>query len=122
MPSEPFIEDDMAVTLWPYVAHEKADYDDDDKLCVAAHALRRRHNTLADYPGALPSYAGRVEECAALLRCQAALPSLAANDRAFLMWPYERLRDSLAVLPARLLPIHGAAHLGNVFFTASGPL
>jgi thiamine kinase-like enzyme len=122
MPSKPFIEDGLAVTLWPHVVHVKADYDDGEALSAAAQALRRVHDALADYPGELPVYSEKIEECAALLRDPAALPALAADDRMFLTRAYERLRGSLATLPVRLSRIHGDAHMGNVFITPGGPL
>jgi predicted AAA+ superfamily ATPase len=54
MPSEPIIEDEMVVTLWPYVAHQKTDYEDDDGLNASAQALQRVHDVLADYPMRFP--------------------------------------------------------------------
>jgi Phosphotransferase enzyme family len=122
MPSKPFVEDGLAVTLWPYIAHAEADDDDDAALGAAAQALRRVHDALADYPGELPLYSERIEQCAALLRDPTALPALAAEDRIFLMRAYERLRGALASLPVRLSRIHGDAHMGNVFITPTGPL
>jgi hypothetical protein len=122
MPAEPFVEEGMAVTLWPHVVHDTADYDDEQTLGAAAHALRRVHDVLADYPGALPSYAEKIEECAGLLCRADALPGLAADDRSFLTQTYDRLRERLARLSVRLAPIHGDAHLGNVFITPAGPL
>ena len=63
-PSEPFIVDGMVMTLWPHIAHEKLD-DCDEGLRAAARGVRRVHDALATYPGELPSYAEKVEECAA---------------------------------------------------------
>jgi hypothetical protein len=122
MPSKPFIEDGLAITFWPHVAHVKAEDDDDAALSAAAHAHRRVHDALADYPGELPLDSKKIEPCAALLRDPSALPALAAEDRIFLMRAYERLRGSLASLSVRLSPIHGDAHMGNVFITPIGPL
>ena len=122
MPAAPFIEEGMVVTLWPHIAHAEAHYDSPQDVADAAYALRRVHDALADYPGALPSYAERIEECAALLRKPGALPALADDDRTFLMRAYERLSHSLAAFAIRSLPIHGDAHLGNVFVTPGGPL
>src|SRR5207237_7543408 len=76
----------------------------------------------ADYEGALPSYADRIEECAARLRRPVALPALAEDDRRFLLRAYERLSRCLAELSLGRAPIHGDAHLGNVFITPAGPL
>jgi hypothetical protein len=122
MGREPFLAEGMLVTLWPHVAHAKADYEDRDKLAGAAHALRRVHDAFAGYPGALPRYRDRIEECATLLRDVDALPGLDESDRRFLMRVHERSSDALAAFDVSSCPIHGDAHLGNVFFTANGPL
>jgi aminoglycoside phosphotransferase (APT) family kinase protein len=123
MPRAPFIEDGMAVTLWPYVINQKARDDEDrDLVSRAAFALRHVHDAFADYSGDLPPIREKFEECASLLRQPAALPILAAEDRTFLLRTYEVLVESLAALPADLVPIHGDAQLGNVLFTLSGPL
>lgn len=122
MPATPFVEEGMVVTLWPHIAHGKAHYDSPQDVADAAYALRRVHDALDDYPGALPSYAQRIEQCAALLQDRAVLPALAEADRTFLARAYERLSRSLAGLAIRPSPIHGDAHLGNVFVTPAGPL
>lgn len=122
MPAEPYIAEGMTVTLWPQIAHQKADYADEDAMARAAHALRCVHDALATYPGDLPSYKSTIEECAAQLRDQSLLPALAHEDREFLIRAYERLTSSLATLDVHESLIHGDAHLGNVFFTANGVL
>jgi len=122
MPARPFIEEGMVVTLWPHVPHGEAHYDSPQDVADAAYALRRVHDTFAGYPGALPSYGERIEECAALLHDRAALPGLADADRTFLMRAYEDLSRSLARFTLRPQPIHGDAHLGNVLATPKGPL
>jgi phosphotransferase family enzyme len=123
MPCAPFIEDGMAVTLWPYVINQKAhDEEDPEKVSSAAFALRQVHYAFADYSGDLPPISEKFEECASLLRQPAALPTLAADDRTFLLRTYEALVESLAALPVDPAPIHGDAQLGNVLFTPNGPL
>jgi hypothetical protein len=123
MPCAPFVEDGMAVTLWPYVIHQRACGDEDrDKVSRAAFALRQVHDAFADYPGDLPPITEKFEECASLLRQPAALPILAPEDRTFLLRTYEALVETLAALPVDPAPIHGDAQLGNVLFTPSGPL
>lgn len=121
MPATPFVEEGMTVTLWPHVEHVEADYDDRKEVARAADALQRVHDALADYPGALPSYSDRIEECAGLLRRPDALPGLAVEDRTFLMRAYDRLSSALAAFDIRHAPIHGDAHMGNVFITPDGP-
>ncbi|WP_158814964.1 aminoglycoside phosphotransferase family protein [Methylocapsa sp. S129] len=122
MPSTPFVEEGMAVTLWPHVAHATADYDDPEEVARAAFALRRVHDAFVDYPGKLPSYVERIEECAAPLRRGDGLPAMADEDRMFLLCAYEQLSRSLAGFVVRSSPIHGDAHMGNVFLTSAGPL
>jgi thiamine kinase-like enzyme len=63
-----------------------------------------------------------MEDCVSLLQHPSALPALAVDDREFLMRTYEQLWEGLRELPLRLSPIHGDAHLGNVFITPEGPL
>jgi hypothetical protein len=56
--------------------------------------MRRVHDALADYPGELPSYAERIEECAALLRRPDALPDVVADfPHADLRAAEQRTRD-----------------------------
>jgi Phosphotransferase enzyme family len=122
MPSSPYVEEGMVVTLWPNVTHVEADYNDHEAVARAANALRQVHDVLADYPGELPSYEDRIQQCAALLRQPDGLPDLAAEDRAFLLRSYERANGALATFDIDSAPIHGDAHIGNVFFTPNGPL
>jgi hypothetical protein len=122
MPSEPYVEEGMLVSLWPHIVHREASYDDMDGVARAAHALHRIHDAFDDYPGALPPYSDRIEECATLLRDPAALPTLNAEDRGFLIRNHERLSNMLATFDILPCPIHGDAHMGNVFLTPSGPL
>jgi Ser/Thr protein kinase RdoA (MazF antagonist) len=118
----PYVIEDLAVTLWPRIAHNKGDYADEEALGGAARSLQRVHEALAAYPGQLPSYKSRLEECHAELQGQAGPCALPEDDRRFLLRTYECLTERLARLDLREAPIHGDAHLGNVFFTSNGPL
>lgn len=118
----PFVEEDLAVTLWPNIDHKTRDDDDADAVARAADALRLVHEGLADYPDRLPSYVDRIVQCAALLRNRDAPLALSEEDRTFLLRRYERLSEDLSRFEIGSTPIHGDAHLGNVFFTRSGPL
>ena len=122
MGPSPFVEDGLAVTLWPNIEHETRDYHDCEAIARAADALRQVHEGLADYPGPLPSYMDRIAQCAALLRGGEAASPLSAEDRTFLLRTYERLSEDLSRLDVGSSPIHGDAHIGNVFFTGDGPL
>jgi hypothetical protein len=122
MPSSPYVEEGMIVTLWPNVTHVEADYNDHHAVARAAKALRHVHDALADYPGELPSYDDRIQQCAAQLRQPDGLRGLAPEDRTFLLRSFERAKSALALFEIDSSPIHGDAHLGNVFFTPNGPL
>jgi hypothetical protein len=122
MPSAPYVEEGFVVTLWPNVTHDEADYDDHEAVACAARALRQVHDVLADYPGELPSYGERIQQCAALLRRPNELTHLDAEDRVFLLQTHEQATGALASFDIPSSPIHGDAHMGNVFFTPKGPL
>lgn len=122
MPSQPCIEDGMLVTFWPYIPHEAADYDDQEKVADAARALDCIHKALIDYSGETPPYTSKIEECVMALRRPDILPILTVAERSFLISTYERLEEALVKHSLSLSPIHGDAHMGNVFFTPRGPL
>jgi hypothetical protein len=87
------------------------------RICVAersgrAYRLFRRSPFLSE----------RIEECAGLLHDRRALPELSDDDRAFLLRAYDRLGHSLAAFTIPAMPVHGDAHMGNVFITPTGPL
>jgi thiamine kinase-like enzyme len=116
----PYLIDGLAVTLWPRIAHDKGDYEDKEALRDGARSLRRVHEVLATYPDELPSYELRLRECHTEL--QSGVSALSDEDRRFLLRTYDLLTGRLARLDLRKAPIHGDAHLGNVFFTSDGPL
>jgi Phosphotransferase enzyme family len=121
-PEKPVVAEGFVATLWPHVDHTEAGYDDHAAVARAAHALRRVHEAFADYPGALPPYSDRIEECGRVLQRPHALPALADEDREFLLRAYDDLSRSLADFSVAARPIHGDAHMGNVFVTPTGPL
>jgi Ser/Thr protein kinase RdoA (MazF antagonist) len=83
--------------------------------------VRRVHEALADFPGEFPNFWAKVDQCRGLLQTQSALPALAPSDRRFLLQVYDRPQISLDRLLLRMAPIHGDAHLGNVFITSMPP-
>jgi len=119
-PAGPHIQDDFAFTLWEFVEHVAADGDNAAHVMLAAQALHRLHQALAAFPGELPDFWNKVDHCRRMLESEAALRALRAADRDFLRKAFDRLRVSLAGLPAEAVPIHGDTHLGNVFITADG--
>jgi phosphotransferase family enzyme len=119
-PAGPHVRGEFALTLWPYVDHVPADRDNPDHVARAAVALRRVHDALAGYPGELPSFRIKIEECRALLGNRSALPTLPAADRAFLLTTHDRIMASLEAWPFKPVPLHGDAGAHNVFITADG--
>jgi Ser/Thr protein kinase RdoA (MazF antagonist) len=122
IPSGPHFADAFAMTFWEFVTHVPADEDNAEHTAHAAAALRHVHQALADFPGELPNFWAKIDRCRGLLQAQSALPGLAPGDRQFLLSTYDRLRISLDRLPVKLAPIHGDAHLGNVFITSDRAL
>jgi predicted trehalose synthase len=116
----PHFHEGFGLTLWQYVDHVAADGDNAQHAASAAGALRRVHEALADYRNELPSFWNKIDHCRALLEKGSALPALPVADRIFLLTTYNRLRACLDGLPMDVFPIHGDAHLGNVFITSDG--
>jgi hypothetical protein len=121
-PVGPHIRDGFAMTFWPYVEHSKADYDNPQHLASAARALHQVHRALSDYPGLLPSIRAKIGECGMLLGSESELPALPKSDRELLFEMYNKLNFALEGMSFQSVPIHGDAHLGNVLFSAKGPL
>jgi hypothetical protein len=122
MGSSPCVQEGFIVSLWPNVTHLLADYNDHQAVVRAAAALRQVHDIFADYAGELPSYEDRIRQCLEALRRPNGLPHLTAEDSAFLVRSYERAMGALEGFALDSSPIHGDAHMGNVFFTPSGAL
>jgi predicted trehalose synthase len=120
LPAGPHFHEGFALTLWQFVDHIAADGDNAEHTASAAAALRRVHEGLADFRDDLPSFWIKIEQCRRLLENESALPALRLPDRRFLHMVYHRVRNSLDGLPLDLAPIHGDAHLGNVFITSDG--
>jgi Ser/Thr protein kinase RdoA (MazF antagonist) len=118
----PHFHDGYGLTLWRFIDHVVADADNSAHVASAAQALRRMHQALADFPGELPNFRIKIGKCRALLETASALPALPAADRAFLLTAYDRILAAVDALPIDLAPVHGDAHLGNVFIAAGGVL
>jgi hypothetical protein len=119
-PPGPHVQDGFVMTLWPYVPHDVADDDNAEHVTSAAKALHQVHGALADYPGELPSYRDKIDECGALLAEASNLPALPDADRRFLLDMHGSLSRALASRHVDAVPIHGDAHLGNVLLTSRG--
>jgi aminoglycoside phosphotransferase (APT) family kinase protein len=122
LPMGPHLRAGFVVTFWPFIAHGEADYDDEQALSRSAEALREVHAAMADFGSPLPSYLDRIDHCGVVLADPLRLQGLAREDRRLVEDIYEETRRRLATYQTRDVPIHGDAHLGNVFMTAEGPL
>jgi Ser/Thr protein kinase RdoA (MazF antagonist) len=116
----PYFRDEMGLTLWPFVEHVAADFDNREHAAAAAQALQRVHDALADFPGKLPSFRLKIDQCRTLLDNKSALPALSPDDRNFLLALYGRLIVALDALSFRPVPIHGDPGAHNVFITSAG--
>lgn len=119
-PAGPFFHNGFGLTLWRFVQHVAADFDDREHAADAVQALQRVHNALVDFPGELPSFRIKIDRCRTLLSNELALPALRLADRAFLLDVYCRVIASLDAVPLTLAPIHGDAGAHNVFITSRG--
>jgi hypothetical protein len=55
-PAGPHFRGGLVLTLWQFVEHFAADFENREHVAGAAIALRDVHNALADFPGELPSF------------------------------------------------------------------
>ncbi|MEA2754088.1 MAG: hypothetical protein QOJ54_377 [Aliidongia sp.] len=108
------------ITLWPYVDHGSRPERDD--AAAAAQALRAIHQSLASFAGALPPFTESLAKCGRLLADPLGMPELSAEDRAFLQARFRQLTEKLDAIDIVSVPLHGDTHLGNILWTADGPL
>ncbi len=120
LPAGPHFWNGFGLTFWQYLDHVAADEDNGAHVAVAAQALRRVQDALTGFPGALPSFHTKIAGCRALLDDRSALTALPTADRAFLTEVYDRFAAALDDRVLQSLPIHGDAHLGNVFIATDG--
>ncbi len=118
-PPGPYEVDGCIISLWPFVDHRPATEAD---AAGAGAALKRLHEALAGYEGALPAYFEAVADCAALAEDESAMAAALPQDRRFLAG---RVRAGLERLPAgaaNWIALHGDAHLGNLMMTPAGAI
>jgi hypothetical protein len=120
LPAGPYFRGKFGLTLWQFAAHAPADGDNPAHVASAASALSVIHQSLSDYPGALPSFRTRIDECRILLMDRSSLPALSDADRKFLLATCDRLIRTLDGLPTELVPLHGDAGAHNVLMTSDG--
>ncbi|WP_426433865.1 phosphotransferase [Bradyrhizobium genosp. P] len=121
LPECPHIEGGFVFTFWEFVKDLNAAEDNAEHVALAADALRRVHEGLNGFRSewSLPKFSVPINNCHDLLM-QAALTGLHERDRSFLVSTFDHLRASADSLSMDMRPIHGDAHLGNVFITADG--
>jgi Ser/Thr protein kinase RdoA (MazF antagonist) len=119
-PAGPYFHDGFGLTLWQFIDHIAADFENRAHVAAAKMALRCIHDALADFPGELPSFKTIIEECRTSLEDESALPALSIADRAFLLKVHGHSMAALDALPLELVPIHGDAGAHNVFITPEG--
>jgi Phosphotransferase enzyme family len=110
----PHVEDGLCVGFWAHLEHEAGRADP----AAAGRALAELHAALAGFPEALP-HCDRLDESGRLLALLRPSEIATRGD-------LEALRAAhLALRRGRLggdRPLHGDAHLGNVLWTAHGPM
>ena len=102
----------FVVSFWTYVEHDLGRFD----AGAVGRSLQTLHETLARYPGSLPS-CDRLQEIRTLL-AQLEPDHLVSRDE------LDRLRalaDHLRPAPAGR-PLHGDSHFRNVLWSPEGPL
>ncbi len=120
LPAGPHLHDGFGLTFWQFLDHVAADENNGKHIAGAARALRRVHAGLADFPGELPSFRIKIDECRALLDDESALRALPAADRSFLTKVHDRIGGVVDAADFEAVPIHGDAHLGNVLIASDG--
>jgi hypothetical protein len=118
--AEPLVEDGFVFSLWDFVEHVKADENNAEHVALATEGLRRIHKALTSFREELPSFWKPIDRCRLLLADKTKLKGLRAPDRTFLLKNLDHLRASASCLSRDMTPIHGDAHLRNVFITAEG--
>ena len=112
----PHTRDGLVLSFWEFVGTAGALFD----AHAAGQALRRCHTSLEDYIGELATW-GVLDEVEAILRASSTADELGSD--ADVLWRiHERVRRDVAGLGLPLQPVHGDAHLFNVFSSPRGPL
>jgi aminoglycoside phosphotransferase (APT) family kinase protein len=110
----PHLEDGLCVGFWAFVEHDP----ERAEPAAAGRALAELHAALARFPEPLPR-CERLDEIDLLLASLRPSETASADDLAALRATHDALRDR--ILPGDR-PLHGDAHLGNVLWSADGPL
>ncbi|WP_298375641.1 aminoglycoside phosphotransferase family protein [uncultured Bradyrhizobium sp.] len=119
LPARPYVESGFVFTFWEFVKHSNADNHNVEHVSLAANALRRVHDGFTDFRS-LKDFWCPIDRCRRSLVDETQIVALSEQDRSFLLKAFDRLRALAAVPLSDMRPIHGDAHLGNVFITAEG--
>jgi Phosphotransferase enzyme family len=111
LPPGPHIEDGFAISFWRLV---HGDESEPPSSARTGQELCRLHDSLADFPGALPGLGAVLDEAEALIGW--------TGQSGAMLETLSRARAEIdaAARPAR--PLHGDAHRGNLLDTAAGLL
>lgn len=116
----PYVEDGSVMSLWPFLALEPADGENERHQILAAESLKQVHGAFADYPGHLPGFERKIEACYLLLLTEP--PALPVKDCLFLLSVHDEIAAALGDPVLERVPIHGDAGFHNLFLTEAGPL
>lgn len=117
LPPGPHHRDGLVLSFWTYAEAVDAPLDARE----AGRGLRRCHEALADFTGALEPMGAMREAESVVDRLQDG-GTLDPTDAAALRRSAGELRGRIDRLGLPLRPVHGDAHLGNAIMTADGPL
>jgi Ser/Thr protein kinase RdoA (MazF antagonist) len=119
MPPAVYRHEDVEVTFWQYCPGDVREEIDDPELLAA---LKKFHDALSGYRGALGWFTEDYEECRSLLDGDRLSPELSTTDRQFLLLAYECLSASLQTFDYECVPAHSEIHGGNVMWLGTKPL
>jgi Ser/Thr protein kinase RdoA (MazF antagonist) len=106
------------MTFWRHQEHEGREQLDSQKF---GRALFDLHQTLATYPGPLPSYDGELDKVSDVLNEPGRCPALDEADRLLLLSALRRFRAELASWPDDKRVLHGSPHDLNVLVVRGEP-
>ena len=107
----------LPVSLWHRLVPAPRPQLDDGELALL---VRRVHDALSTYGGALPSYLGAIDHTRRTLFDDAAMAALATDDRSLLRARFDDWAAAARAWSGPARPLHGEPHTANVVVTAQG--
>jgi hypothetical protein len=111
-------ETGFLVTLWTRLDHDPAREMAPTDMGMS---LRRLHQDLAGFEGALPSFQVGLSRARSALADDQLMAPLPAGDRSMLRNAFDGLRRKVDAHGYSEQPLHGEPHRGNVLATPTGP-